>query len=398
MKKLIYLLLMLSFSVQAQETPYFEYIWNEGNGTVEIPTADIKYFAQTAGRIEIDFTPGIIYTDNTSQRILDIPNHLSVWVYNDGVHGRWYNNANEGRVFRTRWGLPVAGVEIKIIITWDTDGYAVIVDDVLRIHDWQTQPTTIYPDPDAVNGVYGSTITGTSPVTGSFKIRAYDSTIAYDACSVDVVGTINEGVPLDNTGDWSQGIDPSCDSTTPPPEPEPPITTVPLTWNNAVDNTDGTLIPLTGPDSLVTTTMYWSICDPNDDVIITPGLEVTVSTTVPGQAESVDIDIGTPGRWCFKGIHTNQAGTTSEFSVVAIKEITGNTPLPPSDLVVDPNSLVAYSYSISDDKFLMIPVGNVLPGSPCDSSMSANGLYLVLREYVVWASSYQPPVVFAECY
>ena len=68
-----------------------------------------------------------------------------------------------------------------------------------------------------------------------------------------------------------------------------------LNWTNATRNDDatpenpqGTLIPTdtTDPASLATTTIYWSICGPNDEVTRTQGLELTVPTTVPGQAES----------------------------------------------------------------------------------------------------------------
>ncbi len=212
------LLLLAGRTINAQD-PYFEYVWTEGDGPITLSTTDLRHFGETVGRFEIDWTPGVIPTTGVSQRLLDIPNHLGVWAWNDGIHGAWFNDAGQRRLFRTRWGLPAVGVEIKIVVTWNLEGYAVIVDGVVRIHDWQTPPTTVFPDPDAVSGVYGGQVDGANLPSGTFKLRTYDQRLAYDACSVDVVGTINANVPLNNTGSWSEGIDPACAAPTPPPTP-----------------------------------------------------------------------------------------------------------------------------------------------------------------------------------
>jgi len=109
----------LAFGAQAQEEllPYFERVWNEGDGVVALSASDLETFGQSVGRLEIDFTPGQLHTTGDSLRILDIPNHLGVWVWDDGIHGEWYNDADERRLYRTRWGLPANGVEVKIVIT-----------------------------------------------------------------------------------------------------------------------------------------------------------------------------------------------------------------------------------------------------------------------------------------
>ena len=225
MKKLVALCL-LSATAMAQEVPSFEYTWNEGDGQVVIAQADLEMFGQTIGRFEIDYTAGVITTDGTSQRLLDIPNHLGVWIYDNGIHGEWYNEADERRLFRARWGLITAGTTVNIVVTWSSQGYALIIDGVLRIHDWQTWPSSVFPDADIVSGVYGDPAT-----TGTFNLRVYDDATPYDPCTVDVVGTINENVPDDNTGAWSQGIDPSCFSGS-----------IDLSWTAPTHNEDGSTI------------------------------------------------------------------------------------------------------------------------------------------------------------
>jgi hypothetical protein len=181
MKKLILLWLLAGAGAYAQEVPYFEYTWNGGDGAVAFSATEVLNFGQTVARYEIDWTPTTIHTTGMSQTLLDIPNHLGLWVWNDGIHGEWFDDAGVRRLFRARWGLPAVGVEVKIVVSWDTAGYAVIVDGVLRIHDWQTPPTTVHPDPDVVSGTYGS-----DSASGTFKIRTYDKALAYDSCTVDV--------------------------------------------------------------------------------------------------------------------------------------------------------------------------------------------------------------------
>lgn len=215
-KILVLFLLLVGWVADAQEVPYFEYTWNEGDGPISLSREDLDHFGQTIGRFEIDWTPSILHTTGINQILLDIPGHLGVWVWNDGIHGQWYNEIDERRLFRTRWGLPAIGTEIKIVVTWDPAGYAVIVDGILRIHDWQTPPTTVFPDPDIVSGVYGARANGGLPASGTFKLRAYNLAVPYDPCSVDTVGTINKSVPRDHSESWAEGIDPSCSAPTPP--------------------------------------------------------------------------------------------------------------------------------------------------------------------------------------
>ena len=388
MKKWIITLLLLSSSVFAQETPIFEQIWNEGDGLVSISNVRLESFGQTAGRVEIYYTPRIITPDiGGSYRLFDIPNHLAVWIWKDGIHGHWYNELGEERLFRARYGLITQGVEVKIVVTWNANGYGVLIDDVLRIHDWETKPTTVYPDPDIVSGVYGGRVDGHDLATGNFTLAVYDKPLSYDQCTVDRQGTINKVSP-DINGEL---IDPSCNVSN--------TTTVNLSWTNATQNEDGSLIPAANTDgnSLESTTIYWSICDSSDQVIVTSGLEKTVPTTIPGNTETTTVDIGTAGRWCFKAIHTNVGGVSSNDSGTLVKVINIIPPNPPTGLTVSPDNLIAYAISQSSDRLVLIPVGTIPADTSCDVTMSANGHYLVPRNLVQWAGTFRAPVVFALC-
>jgi hypothetical protein len=171
---------------------------------------------------------------------------------------------------------------------------------------------------------------------------------------------------------------------------------VTLSWTNSTLNTDSSTIPASGPGSLVSTTIFWSICDPQGKVIITPGLDVTVPTIIPGNAENVLVNIGTPGIWCFVASHTNLEGEVSDLSNVASKTVV-ILPDPPTGLTVDPADTFVYEISQTANVIVLIPVGTVPEGTLCDGTMDVNGHYLVLRELVSWIGSARPPVVFAKC-
>lgn len=70
---------------------------------------------------------------------------------------------------------------------------------------------------------------------------------------------------------------------------------------------------------------------------------------------------------------------------------------PPTNLVVTSPSLVAYGSQQSDERQVTYPVGTVAANTPCDGSMSANGLYRVPKSAVTWAGTVKPAVVFASC-
>ena len=358
MKHLIHALALLCLvgfagirSVGAQELPYFEHTWVEGNGTVALSATDLEKFGQTAGRLELDFMPGLLHTTGNSLRILDIPNHLGIWVWNDGIHGHWYNEADERRVFRARWGLPANGVEIKIVITWDEAGYAVIVNDVVRIHDWQTAPTTIFPDPDIVDGVYGARMDGSQPANGAFRLRVYDQARDYDGCAVDVVGTINQNVPLDNSGSWAEGIDPKC-SELPVSTENPPT----LTWELPIQNEDGSTIT-----NLAGVRIFRQVHDTFDPTV----------TSWTG-------DWLPPGEYRFVSTAYTYHVPADPMANPPVLEILAAESIFSNDVftVVGPLEVVderAYTVVKSGGGFVFLTVGTVPLGTPCDENNMVKG-------------------------
>ncbi len=377
---------------RAQETPTFTHTWTEGEGIVSIPATNLPNYGETGARIEINWTPRIIHTTGTSQQIFQIPNHLGVWVWNDGIHGEWFNAAGERRLFRTRWGLPAPGVEIKITITWHVDyGYAVLVNDVLRIHDWQTMPTTVFPDVDITTGVYGGRIGGGSLLTGNFTVSLFDRRLDIDPCSVDVVGTINENVPLDNTGDWSQGIDPACESPTDsppdPPDMADPIGEVILSWLLPTLNEDGTAIPTIGDAALLSTTIEYSIC------IDGSVGDTRLSVDVPMPDTTWQGSIITPGDWCFQAYVTNVGGISSAPSNIATKTIL------PAELFLSVSETTAYVLVKQINRLLLVVIGTVPLNTPCDGTQPVLGKHIVDRDLVQYTIPDHPDefVVVAEC-
>jgi hypothetical protein len=176
-----------------------------------------------------------------------------------------------------------------------------------------------------------------------------------------------------------------------------------LSWTNATRNDDattenpeGTLIPTdpADPDALKETEIFWSICTPEDTVTITEGLDTTIPTTVPGQAESTQIVITTPGRWCFVGVHRNNSDQQSRLSNVAFRTVF-NVPMPPQNLTV--NSITVYYVIQRKNRFALLPVGTIPIGTACSSTEYVNGYFAVDRDLVEWSSGTQPLVVVAQC-
>ncbi len=97
------------------------------------------------------------------------------------------------------------------------------------------------------------------------------------------------------------------------------------TWNNATTNTDDSAIPASGPGSIATTTVEWSVCGPSDSFTTRAG-----AVTVPGTtrtAQTADLSVG---RWCVRGFHTNTYGESSDPSNVVVRVVTPPKPRPPS--------------------------------------------------------------------
>jgi len=358
------------------ELPYFERAWVEGSGAVALSATDLEHFGQSRGRVEVDFMPRLLYTEGDSLRILDIPNHLGIWVYDDGIHGNWYTEAGEERLFRARWGLLENGVEVKIVITWDEEGYAVIVNDIVRIHDWQTTPTTVYPDPDIVDGVYGARMDGSQPANGAFRLRVYDKSRTYDGCAVDVVGTINQNTPRDNSGNWAEGIDPKC-SETPVSTENPPT----LNWELPIQNEDGSTIT-----NLAGVRIFRQVHDTFDPTV----------TSWTG-------DWLPPGEYRYVSTAYTYHVPADPMANPPVVEILAAESVFSNDVFTVVGPLVAtatpvYTIFRREDGIRFSEVGSVSLGTPCNAEETVNGRYMVSKEFVTWIQEgTEIVIVYADC-
>jgi len=164
---------------------------------------------------------------------------------------------------------------------------------------------------------------------------------------------------------------------------------VTLSWTNATQNTDGTPIEETGPTALASTVIEWSACDPETSMVQVPLQEVTVPPTIT----EYTIDTGS-GTFCFHAKHVNEAGESSDWTNVVTRTVNAK-PLPPGDWVAQ--AVTVYSVSKLTDGFLLLAVGKVPVGTPCDKTQSVNGKYVVPTSAVEWDTSNRAPVVVADC-
>ena len=77
-------------------------------------------------------------------------------------------------------------------------------------------------------------------------------------------------------------------------------------------------------------------------------------------------------------------------------------PAPPGGLMVQATAMGAYTLVQTADRMVLVPVGTVAAGAPCDGTQAirdANGLtgYVVPKSAVVWAGTVRSEVVVAEC-
>lgn len=167
---------------------------------------------------------------------------------------------------------------------------------------------------------------------------------------------------------------------------------VDLSWTAPTLNEDGSLIATTcatDPGTcLAGFKIYYGttsgVYDLGPDNIVDP---LAVTHTVTGLNNNTT--------YYFVATAYNVAGEESTYSGEATKVIGPVVPGPPLNLTVVDS--IAYTYSISKDKVVMVPVGTVPTGTPCDPSMSMNGYYLVNVDSVELIGTIRPPVAFSEC-
>lgn len=112
--------------------------------------------------------------------------------------------------------------------------------------------------------------------------------------------------------------------------------------------------------------------------------------SVPGAtASSFTSPLLPPGDWWLAVTAVNTAGVESPLAGPVLKTIAASTFKTTNDVV--------YTIVKRTDKFVMLPVGTIPLGSPCDPANTINGLYVVPRALVVWSGSVKPDAVVAKC-
>jgi hypothetical protein len=158
-----------------------------------------------------------------------------------------------------------------------------------------------------------------------------------------------------------------------------------LTWTAPTQNTDGTpLTDLAGFKIYIGTTqggpypVTVDVADPTATTITIPNL--TAGTT-----------------YWFVSTAYNSADPVqeSDFSNEVSKLIPHPVPMPPTGLTVA--DLTVFTIVDQVDKFVLLPVGTVPPGTQCIREQTINGHYVVPRAEVQWAGDIQPVVVVANC-
>ena len=158
-----------------------------------------------------------------------------------------------------------------------------------------------------------------------------------------------------------------------------------LTWTAPTQNTDGTpLTDLAGFKIYLGTTQggpYPVSVDIPDPLATT--------FTVPNLTEGTT--------YYFVSTAYNSAATVqeSDFSNEAMKLIPFAVPNPPSMLTVV--EMVAFYVVAQENKYVLVAVGEVPNGTPCDPDETVNGHYVVPRTSVNWYGSVQPEAVVAKC-
>lgn len=158
--------------------------------------------------------------------------------------------------------------------------------------------------------------------------------------------------------------------------------TATLNWTAPTLNEDGT--PYIDPDGYK---IYFGLTD---------GGPYPTEVDIPDHLTlTTDIEDLSAGTYYFVATAYNTQAIESTFSNQATK-VLSSVPSAPLNLTVS-GDLIAYSISQTEDRLVTYPVGTVPEGTPCDGSMSANGLNLVPVAAVEFAPGADATVAFAQC-
>jgi fibronectin type 3 domain-containing protein len=166
--------------------------------------------------------------------------------------------------------------------------------------------------------------------------------------------------------------------------------TASLSWQAPTQRTDGT--PL---NNLAGFRVLWG----TSQTTLTNSVAITSATARAYMVEGL-----TPGAtYYFAATALDGAGAESGLSNIASKVCPGipiAPPAPPSGLTAE-TELVAFDFVPQQNRAVMLPVGRVPPGTPCNSAEAivAAGVpyYAVPTSSVAWAGNVRPAVVYARC-
>ena len=125
----------------------------------------------------------------------------------------------------------------------------------------------------------------------------------------------------------------------------------------------------------------------------TQGAPKTVVANVTAAELSAAFTSVPPGVWCYD-VTALSGAVESAHSVETCKTVVPVAPAPPSLVTV---TVAVYDIRKSTDKLTLVAVGTVPLGTPCKTTMGANGQHVVPRAAVTWTSTTHPLVVVAEC-
>lgn len=161
---------------------------------------------------------------------------------------------------------------------------------------------------------------------------------------------------------------------TPPPDPVPSWQ-VRWSWTAPTTNTDAS--PIVPP---ITYTVY-------------EGATVICTTTATAAGWNP-----VPGVHSWAVTAKTAANGESAKSNMAGKTIVSAPPNPPGGFKVDPASLTAYQLVLSDGLVAFVAVGQVAPGTVCDTTQPVGNKYVVPRSSVAsWFGNVKPQLVVASC-
>jgi hypothetical protein len=165
-----------------------------------------------------------------------------------------------------------------------------------------------------------------------------------------------------------------------------------LSWTPPTQYTDGTAIPA---GTLTQTAILYGICNATNDGLLTTPAPVTIAVPQPANTKTIT-GLGN-GRWCFAA-RADTATAQSAFTSYVNKTII-LTPNPPTGLTVSVQT--AFMAVRQNDAYVMLPVGTIPGGTPCDSNngvISAGKAYFAVpSKSVSWYGSTRPTVALATC-